>query len=299
MKPRRPSYLPGALLALWVGVCACDTGAAAPLSPKNAFTPHRALYGMELGTTTQGSDVNDASGTMFYRFEPQCDGWEVETRVAMRLHYGTGGALEVVESTWTFTSFESYDGSRLTYAVDHRRNGELQEAFAGEAGKDADGGAASFNEGGMFSVELPSGTLFPAEHLIRLLAHARKTGAPFKQVVFDGASIDNPYEVNAIVIGPVHDGIVAVGTQEHVRLKPKNPVLVEASATPDTARDLNVWRVRMAYFPLLSMTGMPDFELEVDYREDGIAERMVQDFGDFTLNLSPRRVEVLAKPECK
>jgi len=274
------------------------TAAAVGPSAQNAFTPHRALYRMELGTTTQGSDVNDASGTMFYRFEPQCDGWEVETRVAMRLHYGSGGALEVVESTWTFNSFESYDGTLLTYTVDHRRDGEVQEAFAGEAGKDADGGVASFDDDELYSVDLPSGTLFPAEHLVRLLAHVRKTGAPFKQVVFDGASIDNPYEVNAVVVGPVHDGIVAAGTRDHARAPAKNPVLVEASTTSDTTRDMNVWRVRMAYFPLLGMADMPDFELEVDYREDGIAERMIQDFGDFTLNLTPRRVEVLAKPEC-
>ena len=282
-----------------LAVCASDAAAAAVVqSPQNAFTPHRALYRMELGSTTQGSDINEASGTMFYRFEPQCDGWEVETRVAMRLHYGTGGTLEVVETTWTFTSFESYDGTRLTYAVDHRRNGEVQEAFAGEAGKDAGGGVASFNEDDLSSVELPSGTLFPAEHLIGLLAHVRKSDAPFKQVVFDGASVDNPYEVNAIVIGPVRGGVVVADAPEHARLKPKNSVLVEASAASDTSRDLNVWRVRMAYFPQLSMTDLPDFELEVDYREDGIAERMIQDFGDFTLNLTPHRLEVLAKPEC-
>lgn len=289
---------------LAVSVGAGDALATAVVqAPKSDFTPHRALYQMELGSTTQGSDVVDASGTMYYRFEPQCDGWEVESRVALSLHYGTaGGAPEVVETTWTFSSFESFDGSDFTYAVDHKRNGLLEEAFAGEAGKDSAGGGASFNDEDFTAVDLPSGTLFPAEHLIRLLKHARLGGGPFKQVVFDGASTDNPYEVNAIVIGPVTDGRVAAANDRRTVEKVNNRVLVGASSarvgTVSTNTSANIWRVRMAYFPFLGHGDMPEFELEIDYREDGIAERMIQDFGDFTLNLTPSRVEVLPRAKC-
>jgi hypothetical protein len=61
---------------------------------------------------------------------------------------------------------------------------------------------------------------------------------------------------------------------------------------------LPVWRVRLAYFPLLSNEEFPEFEIEVDYSEDGVAQRMVQDFGDFTLNLAPSRFELLPSPDC-
>lgn len=304
MTTRRFLKLFGATLGLAAVVCAGDVRAAslqtpALQSPKTVFTPHRALYQMELGTTVQGADVTDASGTMYYRFEPVCDGWEVESRVALRLHYGTAGALEVVETTWTFTSFESYDGMDFTYTVDHKRNGLLQEAFAGEAGKDTAGGGASFNDEEFTAVDLPPGTLFPAEHLIRLLNHARESDGPFHQVVFDGASTDNPYEVNAVVIGPVTEGRVAVGERPKTPRNRQTPVLVGAStSTPDAAADQTVWRVRMAYFPIFGLGGIPDFELEVDYRENGIAERMIQDFGDFTLNLMPAQIEMLPMPEC-
>jgi hypothetical protein len=295
-------------VSLGLAVSITVSGAEAASMPglqaqKTAFTPHRALYRMELGSSTQGSDVVDASGTMFYRFEPLCDGWEVESRVALRLHYGsTGAAPEVVETTWTFTSFESYDGTDFTYAVDHKRNGLVQEAFAGEAGKDDMGGGASFNDEEFTSVNLPVGTLFPAEHLMRLLAHARHGNGPFKRVVFDRASIDNPYEVNAFVVGLVHDGALMAGNTAAGPEKTPAALLVGASSAAGTAgltTGGKIWRVRMAYFPMLAVADLPDFELEVDYRDDGIAERMIQDFGDFTLNLTPSRLEVLPPPECK
>ncbi len=267
---------------------------------KSAFQPHRALYQMELGSTTQGSEIVDARGTMFYRFEPQCDGWEVETRVALMLNYGTtGDAPEVVETTWTFNSFESFDGMDFTYAVDHKRNGLLQEAFAGEAGKDSHGGGASFNDEEFKAVDLPSGTLFPAEHLLRLLTHARTDNGPIKKVVFDGASTDNPYEVNAYVIGRVHNGRVMTGNQLSSTDNPRKPLFVGAtSAKPETPEPVGVWRVRMAYFPLMGHMDLPEFELEIDYRENGIAERIIQDFGNFTLNLTPDRIEFLPRQEC-
>ncbi|MEQ8321638.1 MAG: DUF1849 family protein [Rhodospirillales bacterium] len=299
-KDRMQNAMLGLALVLLsaVGVGNVQASTVQPL--KSAFQPHRALYQMELGSTTQGSDIVDARGTMFYRFEPQCDGWEVETRVALMLNYGTtGDAPEVVETTWTFNSFESFDGMDFTYAVDHKRNGLLQEAFAGEAGKDSQGGGASFNDEDFTAVDLPSGTLFPAEHLMHLLTHARTGNGPIKKVVFDGASTDNPYEVNAYVIGRVHNGRVIVGNELASTAPSRKPLLVGAtSAKPETADTNSVWRVRMAYFPLMGHLDLPDFELEIDYRDNGIAERIIQDFGDFTLNLAPSRIEFLPRPEC-
>lgn len=278
--------------AALVFVQAASANATTVRGADGTFTPHRALYDMTLRTAEPGSSVTDASGTMYYRFEALCEGWEVESRVALRLNYGSVGATEVVETTWTFTSFESYDGSHLTYAVDHKRNGMLQEAFAGEAGKDVSGGGASFDDDVMTSVDLPSGTLFPAEHLQRMLDHAKHRNGVFKRVVFDGASTDNPYEVNAYVVGPVETRNVVARPLE----SRGKPVLVGGGAASE---DTRTYRIRMAYFPVFAASTMPEFEIEVDYRTDGIAERMTQDFGDFSLDLMPNQVEILPVSGCE
>ena len=273
--------------------------AAGVKTPKSAFVPHRALYTMELGQSHRGSNVADATGKMFYRFEPLCDGWEVESRIFMRMHYGTAGEEEIVETTWSFTSFESYDGQKFTFEVEHDRNGELQEVFAGEAGKNTGGGTATFDEDEASTLKLPAMSLYPGEHLVHLLAAAKEGQHLYRRTVFDGASKNNPYEVNAFIVGPVVDGKLAQNPDKPAQSKNRVFVGAQRPAPAAGMPPSPVWRMRLAYFPLTGLDELPEFEIEVDYREDGIAERMVQDFGDFTLNLSPTRFEVLPAPVCK
>lgn len=285
--------------AMVLGLAASpDADAAAVLKPDTSFASHRALYEMTLRSTEHGSSVADATGTMYYRFEALCGGWEVESRVALQLHYGNVGATEVIETTWTFTSFESYDGTELTYAVDHKRDGMIQEAFAGEAGKDSEGGGASFDDELMTSVALPSETLFPAEHLRMMLDHAKRAKGPFRQVVFDGASTSNPYSVNAFVIGPVR-GQHALAANDAASDAANGGGAMLVGAWPASVRPMQTYRIRMAYFPVTGANTVPEFEIEVDYREDGIAERMIQDFGDFALDLTPSKLELLPVAECE
>ena len=273
--------------------------AAGVKTPKSAFVPHRALYTMELGQSHRGSNVADATGKMFYRFEPLCDGWEVESRIFMRMHYGTAGEEEIVETTWSFTSFESYDGQKFTFEVEHDRNGELQEVFAGEAGKNTGGGTATFDDNEASTLKLPAMSLYPGEHLVHLLAAAKEGQHLYRRTVFDGASKNNPYEVNAFIVGPVVDGKLAQNPDKPAQSKNRVFVGTQRPAPAAGMPPSPVWRMRLAYFPLTGLDELPEFEIEVDYREDGIAERMVQDFGDFTLNLSPTRFDVLPAPVCK
>jgi len=62
--------------------------------------------------------------------------------------------------------------------------------------------------------------------------------------------------------------------------------------------DVPAWRIRLAFFPLTSRASVPAFEIDVHYRADGIAGDMRQDFGDFVLDMTPGKIEILAPPEC-
>lgn len=270
--------------------------------------PHRVLYNMTLGHAEQGASVSDARGTMFYRFEPSCDGWEVETRVSMRLHYGPGEDADVVQTTWSYSSFESYDGKRFVFDVEHNRDGEPLEAFSGKAKMDDTGGSADFDNPDGAVVTLPVATIFPGRHLTRLLAKARAGEMRYIEKVFDGASINNPYEVNSFIVGQVVNGNVARDqTPAAGPMHARSHGVPEAAGTTAQFRTVSVadlpaspvWRVRMAYFPIGSPDVVPEFEIEVDYREDGVAQHIVQDFGDFTLNVTPTRFEALPYPKCQ
>ena len=241
-------------------------------TPAVDLLPHRALYRMSLDSADRGSGIAGARGTMLYQFADRCDGWTVDSRVRLVIVYSGG---EEVETRWSFVSWESKTGLRYRYRVRHDRDGETVERLTGRAVLDAGGGgAARFDEPEGMAMELGDGTLFPTQHLKAILAAARAGRPLLSRTLFDGASLDNPFEVNAVMSPIPTTGRKAI------------PVADGLGAVP-------AWRVRLAFFPVDSRSELPDFEVEIDYREDGIAEEVLQDYGDYTLKLMPETIEVL------
>lgn len=239
---------------------------------------HRALYQMNLGTVSPGSKVVAADGVMVYRFEHECTGWTLENRTYLRIAYEGQADLETV---WSFASWESEDGTKFRFHTRYDQDGKTVEQLEGSAQLDRPGGGglATFTSPEERDVVLPVGTLFPTAHT-RLLINAARAGLQqFTATLFDGASPDNPYLVSA-VIGPVSteeaDALAAIA-----RL-PKGPA----------------WWTRMAYFPLDSLDPEPEFEIGGTYRADGVADRIVQQFDDFTLNVRLKELETLPPPDC-
>ncbi len=250
------------------------TGAAGAVE----LVPHRALYKMSLDTAASSSDVADARGAMLYKFADGCEAWIAETNVYLRLQYEDG---DEIETTWSFASWESKDGLSYRFRIRHNRNGEPIEFLQGDVSRQTEDGSAQarFSSPEGTVIELPAGTLFPTSHLIALLDEER-SGERFMSTVFDGASLENPYEINTVFTGKAKRAASAR--------------LVSAAGLPDKPAR----RVRMAFFPRGSREPLPEFELGVDYRDDGIAEHIRQDFGEFILDLKPASIEVLDRPSC-
>lgn len=129
-------------------------------------------------------------------------------------------------------------------------------------------------------MDLPPGTLFPTTHLLKVLSLARAGVTTISETIFDGADLDNPYRVNAVV-GKAPDAA--------------RQRLAEISGLGD----LPVWSVRLAFFPVAeSGAATPAFEVGIHYREDGIGNSILQDFGDIVLRLELQDVEVFPAPDC-
>jgi len=275
--------LKAALISTLLIIFALGVGAAQAAQSVDLI-PHRALYKMSLVSASRGSGIADATGTMLYSFNDGCEAWASETNVNLKLVYAEGGE---VETNWSFASWEAKDGTAYRFRVRHTRDGNLVENLKGTVRR-ADPAAASEARYSLPKdklINLPEGTLFPTRHLLALIA-AGQTGRPvFSRTVFDGASMDNPYEINAII------GRDRMATSPAALAAGK---LMSAAGLKQHA----VRHVRMAFFPRGSMKPEPEFELGVDYRADGIARAIRQDFGDFTVDLTPATIEPLKRPGC-
>lgn len=269
-------------------------GLVSPVTAAVDLVPHQAIYRMKLATATRGSGIADAEGVMAYSFRDGCDSWTSETKVKLRLVYAEG---HDVDTSWSFASWEAKDGLAYSFNIQHRRDGEVTEVLKGKVDRSAPGGAGearfSVPEGKV--ILLPAGTLFPTRHLLDLIAAGERGEPVFQRTVFDGASVDNPYNINAV--------IARAGLSGRAKT---------AAARGRAAADLNLAKIlsagglaaapvrhmRMAFFPLDSRAAEPDFELGVDYRPDGVASRIRQDFGDFSIDLVPDEIKTLKRPSC-
>jgi hypothetical protein len=244
--------------------------------PSQAFelAPHRAIYNMSLSGASSTSGISGAEGAMMYKFEESCDAWTSETKVFLKLLYSEGEALE---TTWSFVSWEAKDGLKYRFRVKQSQNGSPDELIKGDVSRTAENAFAEaiFSSPKDTVIELPEGTMFPTHHLKALISEGQNGTLTFSRTVFDGASLDNPYKINALITS------------------------ASKNASPKSESESDQLKhVRMAFFPLASRKEFPEFELGIDYRSNGIADHILQDFGDFQLNLVPDKIEILNKPAC-
>ena len=267
-------------LCLILGMFLVDTRTAMAVD----LTPHRAEYSMSLVSANRGSGVSGASGSMVYSFWDNCGSWATETNVKLKLIYTGNGE---VQTNWSFASWEAKDGKSYRFHVRHMRNGSQIETLKGtvQRKRAEDAVDALFLAPKGKVIALPAGTLFPTRHLIDLISAGEEGRPIFRRTVFDGTSLDNPYEVNAII------GRDSAKDSEKANAAKK--LLSEAGFKSEDIR-----HVRMAFFSRESKTPEPEFELGVDYRSDGIARAIRQDFGNFVLDLTPVSFKALARPEC-
>jgi len=236
--------------------------------------PHQAVYKMSLAQASSKSGVSDARGVMVYKFEETCDGWASETNVFLKLLYSEG---EEIDTTWSMVSWESKDGLKYRFRVRQNRNGQQVENLQGSVNRKSvdDEAVAEFSSPEGKVIKLPEGTMFPTRHLQALIREGERGTLTYTRIVFDGASLDNPYSINALITG-----------------KPRRKK-TGAGKNTEALR-----HIRMAFFPIASRAEFPEFELGIDYRANGVADFIVQDFGDFSLNLIPDNIETLAPPDC-
>lgn len=166
--------------------------------------PHRAIYRMSLAPSERPSDVAAADGIMLYRFARGCDGWTVENKTVLRLTYDNDTTTQTL---WSFVSWESIDGRQFRFRARYDQDGQKVEKLTGRAdlpARTSQHGSARFFDPEEGALTLPPGTLFPTAHIRQVIAAAIAGQHRLNRVVFDGASIDNPYVVNAM-FGPLPD----------------------------------------------------------------------------------------------
>jgi hypothetical protein len=260
--------------ALFLAVAVAGSAGAVDIAP------HRALYSMTLGTAKQNSGVVAARGSMVFEWGETCDGWTVEQRYKLRMHYAEDTEVEI---TSNFVTWESKDGLRYRFYQRKLKDGELEDETRGDAHLDGKGkgGKVEFTKPNTDALDLAPGVIFPTAHTLLLIERA-KAGEQFvAQPVFDGASEENAAEVSAVIGGAQN---AETGAAEEAI---KSPLLTRPS-----------WRVRLAFFPPDASADKPDYELGMRLLDNGVSRDMVLDYSEFAIKAKLDEIEALPKPNC-
>jgi hypothetical protein len=258
--------LPAALGALFLTAAIAGNPAAAANAPAPAVagapTPllaHKALYTLTLDHAT-GNDVIAARGTMGYEVTDACDGWAVRQRLRMTITNSDG---QDIEMTSDYATWESKDGLKFRYHMRQTTDTAVTSQTDGEAflQKTGSPGEAHYTSPHDSTSKLPAGTVFPMAHTAAIIAAARDKKHFLALPLFDGTD-ENGVEDSFIVV---------------LDWKPPMPVNWPVlSSLPST-------RVNIAFFDHTVTAVTPSYEVAMRYWENGVADDMKMNFGDFVM----------------
>jgi len=252
----RLSSLTAAALALCASA-ALPTDAAG-LNATSAA--HRAFYTLTL-STSRGGDVVAARGTMGYEVIDACDGWAVRQRLSMTLTNTDGQDIEMVSD---YATWESKDGLKFRFHMKQTTDNAVTSQTDGDAQLERQGGAgqAHYTVPEDTTKQLPAGTLFPMAHTSAIIAGAQEGKKFLALPLFDGTDDSGAEDSSIIVLD---------------WKKPESNKYAFLSSLPST-------RVRLAFFDHGSKSEVPTYQVGMRYWENGVADNLQMDFGDFVMD---------------
>lgn len=223
---------------------------------------HRAIYTLHLDSEKTGSsgDVSGATGTMAYEVQDVCDGWASRQRLDMTVTNRDGQDVRMLSD---YTTWESKDGLQLHFRMKQTTGDNVTSDVAGDAALDATGGAgtAHYTSPEETTKDLPAGTLFPTMHTAALLKAAAEGKKFLALPLFDGTSAGGAQDSSIVISGWTRD---PVGDRPELKPLPSG-------------------RFHIAFFDRDAEHQQPDYEVSMRYWDNGVADDLSMDFGDFVM----------------
>jgi hypothetical protein len=272
---RRLAWLP--LAVFLAGIFPAVPSLAAEPGSEHMLA-HRAAYRLKLGSVRDNASIAQAEGIMLFEVIDACDAWASRQRFTLLVGDRDGN---IVETTSDYATLEAKDGSALRFTLTQTTGGAVTSRVAGEATVTPEGGRIRYQEPAATEEDLPPGTILPMIHTIRSLAAARAGQRIFVAPLFDGTSADGPQDTTTILSG----GWLAP----------------QANANFPLLSTLSSARMRIAFFERNS-TGQgggaatPDYEVSMRYYENGVADELKMDFGEFVVDGQLGELQAIPSP---
>jgi hypothetical protein len=235
---------------------------------------HRATYALTLKSSND-KGVLEAAGTMTYDVSDACTGWTTAQHLTINLVDRDGREVRMVQD---YATFETKDGTHLTFHTKQMTDDQVTQQLDGVAVLERPGGRghADFTAPEHKRVSLPMGTMLPNAHTLAVI-QAGLSGQRFLAVpLFDGTGDDG-----------AQDSFVTIENWHG----PHNERWLPLSGLPSG-------RVHVAFFDHDQKTEMPDYEIGMRYFDNGVADDLAMNFGDFVMAGKLDQFDLKTSPRC-
>jgi hypothetical protein len=240
--------------------------ALANVQAASVITPHRALYQLSVGRVDANSETRNVSGVMSFAWLDECGHWFIEQRVDADFDLRGEGSLRL---TNTLRTWEQKDTTRYRFEITEQVDGQTIRKRAGRALRDDDGQVSvdlkHKSEGDNASV-LPPSVLFPAQHMLAVIAQMADGPGTLLATLFDGTEDAAPSLVNAFIGAAAPPPSQVSGAIDQTLLQ----------------QSLGV-HVRLAFFADAVTAEVPEFELDLVLQPNGIARTVDFHYADFSM----------------
>ncbi len=281
----RFSTLALTLLALTAGAPVMAAPSAAPV----VLVPHRAIYDLKLLKATGARGISGVRGRILYDFSGNaCEGYTLKFRQVSEIQSAERNDML---SDLRATTWEDEAAKKFSFNSQNLLNERETSSVDGHAERGGEAVNVSLTKPGPKKFQVPADTVFPTDHMRRIIEAARAGKTLLQFPVYDGSDDGQKLYNTLTVIGKA----IPPGTK---------PVDDAGSKYPELAK-LTRWPVTISYFDKESAkkekTGeqMPVYALTFELYENGISRALILDYSDFTLSGEMTGLELKKTKPCK
>ena len=245
-----------------------------------ALASHRAVYELSLTRSAGISTLASARGSIAFDFTGSaCEGYIQNFRQVTELQPSEGVAKL---SDMRSATFEAGDGRDYRFKIETK----IDAAKTG----DIDGKAKKANDRQLSidlakpkraRIDFDGPTLFPTEHIRRILAAAREGETIVEAKVFDGSSDGEK----------VFDTMTVIG-------KPITAAAGEKAVQIDPIKTMRRWPMTISYFEPGKKDQQATYVLSLDLYDNGVSRALKLDYGDFALKGDMTELTLLPAKAC-
>jgi len=256
----------------------------AALTSASGLASHRAIYELKLAHTRGNSPAVAARGRILYDFSGNsCDGYVLQFRQVSELDNGEG---KVTLSDLRSTTWEDGASKNFIFKSQNYVNETLIDSVDGQAERQRDKVAVSLKEPAAKTFDVQAGTVFPTDHMRRIIEAAHEDKNILELPVYDGSEKGEKVYNTLTVIGPA--------------IAPNERVPTDAAAREPALAALKRWPVTVSYFDRTARDDQaPIYSIRFEVYENGVSRALMLDYNDFAISGELTSIELRNSTPCK